>query len=133
MYVCIHAQYVHVYTMYMFIRDSWLLLHTVHLHAMTCSLKPHLAQSFLWWCVSLQGVVQEQREVFELASDEDRLCSVCSTYCFLSAVRCPCNPSEWGCVCTCGVVVWRMWCVCVCVRVFVCSCVRVLYFVHVPY
>ena len=43
---------------------------------------------------ALQGVLQEQREVFELANDEDRLCSVCATYCFLSAVRCPCNPSE---------------------------------------
>jgi histone demethylase JARID1 len=44
-----------------------------------------------------KGVVQEQREVFELASDEDRLCSVCSTYCFLSAVRCPCNPKKLAC------------------------------------
>ena len=43
---------------------------------------------------STQRIVQEQREVFELASDEDRQCAICNTCCFLSAIRCPCSPGE---------------------------------------
>ena len=41
-----------------------------------------------------QGTVQQQREVFELESDEDRQCAICNTCCFLSALRCPCSPGK---------------------------------------
>ena len=59
--------------------EYWLL----YLHLYTCMIQS-----------PTQGTVQQQREVFELASDEDRQCAVCNTCCFLSALRCPCSPGE---------------------------------------
>ena len=41
--------------------------------------------------------MQEQREYFELSSDDERQCSVCKTCCFLSAIRCPCTPNKLVC------------------------------------
>ena len=45
----------------------------------------------------LQGISQQQREYFELSSDDERQCKVCKTCCFLSAVRCPCTPNHLAC------------------------------------
>ena len=41
-----------------------------------------------------QGIDREQREAFELVNDDGRQCVSCKTCCFLSAVRCSCNPGE---------------------------------------
>jgi len=52
----------------------------------------------LWSGALQKGVDQHQRELFELASDEERQCSICNTYCFLSAIRCPCSPGKVACL-----------------------------------
>lgn len=40
--------------------------------------------------ISLQGVTKAEREPFELLPDDERLCEICKTTCFLSAVTCSC-------------------------------------------
>lgn len=44
------------------------------------------------------GVVQTEREAFELVPDDERQCHYCNTTCFLSAVTCPCNPERLVCM-----------------------------------
>lgn len=39
------------------------------------------------------GVTKAQREAFELLQDDERICDVCKSTCFLSAVSCTCTPA----------------------------------------
>lgn len=53
------------------------------------------------------GVVNAEREAFELLADDERKCAECNTTCFLSAVTCKCSPKKVTCLrhfkdhCTC--------------------------------
>jgi [histone H3]-trimethyl-L-lysine4 demethylase len=47
-----------------------------------------MRKSLLEW-----GVTKAQREAFELLQDDERVCDVCKTTCFLSAVSCSCTPA----------------------------------------
>ena len=38
--------------------------------------------------------MEAEREAFELLPDDERQCEFCQTTCFLSALTCPCSPSE---------------------------------------
>lgn len=55
----------------------------------------------------LQGITLQEREYFELSTDDDRQCYTCKTCCFLSAIRCPCTANRLVCphhvddLCTC--------------------------------
>lgn len=44
------------------------------------------------------GVVDAEREAFELLADDERKCAECNTTCFLSAVTCRCNPKKVTCL-----------------------------------
>lgn len=46
-------------------------------------------------CLYIQGTTDAEREAFELLPDDERQCDYCKTTCFLSAVTCPCRPSEY--------------------------------------
>ena len=45
--------------------------------------------------VCCQGTMEAEREAFELLPDDERQCEFCQTTCFLSALTCPCSPSEY--------------------------------------
>lgn len=47
-----------------------------------------MRKSLLEW-----GVTKAQREAFELLQDDERICDLCKTTCFLSAVSCQCTPA----------------------------------------
>ncbi|XP_046372172.2 lysine-specific demethylase 5A-like isoform X4 [Haliotis rufescens] len=53
------------------------------------------------------GVVEAEREAFELLPDDERQCYHCKTTCFLSGITCPCSPNKVVClyhtehICTC--------------------------------
>ena len=40
--------------------------------------------------------MEAEREAFELLPDDERQCEFCQTTCFLSALTCPCSPSEYA-------------------------------------
>ncbi|XKL68471.1 hypothetical protein PGB90_003962 [Kerria lacca] len=44
------------------------------------------------------GVVNAEREAFELLADDERKCAECNTTCFLSAVTCICSPKKVTCL-----------------------------------
>lgn len=44
------------------------------------------------------GVVNAEREAFELLADDERQCAECNTTCFLSAVTCKCSPKKVTCL-----------------------------------
>ncbi len=44
------------------------------------------------------GVVNAEREAFELLADDERKCAECNTTCFLSAVTCKCSPKKVTCL-----------------------------------
>lgn len=44
------------------------------------------------------GVVNAEREAFELLVDDERQCAECNTTCFLSAVTCKCSPKKVTCL-----------------------------------
>lgn len=44
------------------------------------------------------GVVNAEREPFELLNDDERKCAACNTTCFLSAVTCSCSPKKVTCL-----------------------------------
>lgn len=44
------------------------------------------------------GVVDAEREAFELLADDERKCAECNTTCFLSAVTCRCSPKKVTCL-----------------------------------
>lgn len=44
------------------------------------------------------GVVNAEREAFELLADDERQCAECNTTCFLSAVTCKCSPKRVTCL-----------------------------------
>uniref|UniRef100_A0A8C4QEE2 [histone H3]-trimethyl-L-lysine(4) demethylase n=1 Tax=Eptatretus burgeri TaxID=7764 RepID=A0A8C4QEE2_EPTBU len=48
--------------------------------------------------VELRGVVQSEREAFELLADDERQCDTCKTTCFISALTCSCSPNRLVCL-----------------------------------
>ncbi|XP_067685038.1 lysine-specific demethylase 5A-like isoform X3 [Haliotis asinina] len=44
------------------------------------------------------GVVEAEREAFELLPDDERQCFYCKTTCFLSGITCPCSPNKVVCL-----------------------------------
>ncbi|XP_041348681.1 lysine-specific demethylase 5A-like isoform X2 [Gigantopelta aegis] len=45
-----------------------------------------------------RGVVEAEREAFELLPDDERVCDYCKTTCFLSGLTCPCSPNKLVCL-----------------------------------
>eukprot|EP00117_Sycon_ciliatum_P035340 scpid10968/ scgid26813/ Lysine-specific demethylase 5A; Histone demethylase JARID1A; Jumonji/ARID domain-containing protein 1A; Retinoblastoma-binding protein 2 len=48
--------------------------------------------------ISERGVVESEREAFELLPDDERQCRHCQALCFLSAITCPCCPGKLVCL-----------------------------------
>eukprot|EP00729_Bicosta_minor_P002733 gene2733-2203_t len=56
------------------------------------------AEKELRRAVKAAGVTDSKRVDFGARDDDERICDVCSTTCYLSAVSCPCKPASLACL-----------------------------------